>query len=149
MIGLFTQSAPHHLFQIPNFLHLTPAAIKKHCEALKRNTLIWSLIEWQYFFANTRQLSADSYFLVDLKISFSAVSILHRVALCFGHRRQMWRALPHQNAEHRLRFRRAIAQKSISSYCSPQSKSPALLFIYFSIGGFVTYYSLIYLGLCA
>lgn len=26
-----------HLFQIPNFLHLTPSAIKKHCEALKRN----------------------------------------------------------------------------------------------------------------
>lgn len=24
------------MFQIPNFLHLTPAAIKKHCEALKR-----------------------------------------------------------------------------------------------------------------
>lgn len=25
-----------NIFQIPNFLHLTPAAIKKHCEALKR-----------------------------------------------------------------------------------------------------------------
>lgn len=25
------------LMKIPNFLHLTPPAIKKHCEALKRN----------------------------------------------------------------------------------------------------------------
>lgn len=33
----FTQILTHTLFQIPNFLHLTPAAIKKHCEALKRN----------------------------------------------------------------------------------------------------------------
>lgn len=29
------------LFQIPNFLHLTPAAIKKHCEALKRKFIFY------------------------------------------------------------------------------------------------------------
>lgn len=28
------------LLQVPNFLHLTPAAIKKHCEALKRMSYI-------------------------------------------------------------------------------------------------------------
>lgn len=40
MIGLFTLSAALRVFQIPNFLHLTPAAIKKHCEALKCNPFI-------------------------------------------------------------------------------------------------------------
>lgn len=32
------------LFQIPNFLHLTPAAIKKHCEALKRNVFSYFVL---------------------------------------------------------------------------------------------------------
>lgn len=32
------------LLQIPNFLHLTPVAIAKHCEALKRKFTVDYLI---------------------------------------------------------------------------------------------------------
>lgn len=37
---LFANQHPVTILQVPNFLHLTPAAIKKHCEALKRTSFI-------------------------------------------------------------------------------------------------------------
>lgn len=88
LIGLFTQSAAHHLFQIPNFLHLTPAAIKKHCEALKRNTFIWSLIELQYFLAN----------ICHLKVTYFYKARFKNIHLCCQHSAQsgplLWTQTP-------------------------------------------------------
>ena len=90
---MLTLTLTHNLLQIPNFLHLTPAAIKKHCEALKCKFLIVKRKAISYFLALVSSNCTILLFTIKeinrliwrMKNCLSVISVLHRVADCLGH----------------------------------------------------------------